>query len=236
MKIAADMGLLAGIGHATLSECCRHFAAVNAGRATEPLSIAVNLSAPELLAPELVGHVRAALASTGLDPRLLILEVNEAAVANPTTSDVVRRLRALGARIAIDDFGTGYSSLDDLRSVGVDQVKIDRAFVDDLGIDEVDTVIVQAVIDLANGLGLEVVAEGVTSEAQVEQLRAMGGRLGQGFLYGRALPFSRFMATVERIDHARDEADQEADRDADRDTASLEAAAAALPAHEAPNA
>ena len=168
---------------------------------------------------------------------------------------MVRRLRQLGVRIAIDDFGTGYSSLDDLRSVGVDQIKIDRAFVDDLGVDEIDTVIVQAVIDLANGLGLEVVAEGVTSEAQVEQLREMGGRLGQGFLYGRALPFTRFMSSVERIDEARDRAEETADEGeaepeagdrglrgsaeetaAGQNGASAEAAAAAGAAHESPDA
>jgi diguanylate cyclase (GGDEF)-like protein len=202
VDLASEIGLLPGLGLTTITECCRHFATINAARPGRPLSVAVNLSPPELLAPGLVDHVRGTVAGTRLEPSRLVLEVSEASIADRAIATVIAELRELGVRIAIDDFGTGSSSLEAMRSLGVDQVKIDRTFVEELGAEPVDTAIVRTVIDLASVLGLEVVAEGVTSESQVEELRRMGGDLGQGFLYGRALPFTRFMAAVDRIDES----------------------------------
>jgi diguanylate cyclase (GGDEF)-like protein len=222
VDLASEIGLLPALGLTTITECCRHFAAVNAARLSSPLSVAVNLSPAELLAPGLVDHVRGTLSGIQFEPDRLVLEVSEASVADRAIASVIAELRQLGVRIAIDDFGTGSSSLEAMRSLGVDQVKIDRTFVQDLGTEPVDTAIVRTVIDLATVLGLEVVAEGVTSESQVEQLRRMGGDLGQGYLYGRALPFTRFMAAVERIDASRAE--------------SLEAATATSAADEATDA
>ena len=205
VDLASEIGLLPALGLTTITDCCRHFAAINVARPTHPLSVAVNLSPAELLAPGLVDHVRGTLTGTRFEPTRLVLEVSEASIADRAIASVIAELRQLGVRIAIDDFGTGASSLDAMRTLGVDQVKIDRTFVEDLGTEPIDTAIVRTVIDLAAVLGLEVVAEGVTSEAQVEELRRMGGDLGQGYLYGRALPFTRFMAAVERIDATRAE-------------------------------
>jgi diguanylate cyclase (GGDEF)-like protein len=211
VDLASEIGLLPSLGLTTIEECCRHFAAINAARPDRPLSVAVNLSPAELLAPGLIDHVRGTLAGTHFDPTRLVLEVSEASVADRPIAAVIAELRELGVRIAIDDFGTGSSSLEAMRTLGVDQVKIDRTFVEELGSEPIDTAIVRTVIDLATVLGLEVVAEGVTSEAQVEHLREMGGDLGQGFLYGRALPFTRFMSAVDRIDATRTSAEEEAD-------------------------
>ncbi len=119
-----------------------------------------------------------------------MLEITENTVMEDAESNIatLRELKGLGVRLAIDDFGTGYSSLSYLRRFPVDVLKIDRSFVDGLGEESDDTVIVAAVIGLARSLRLEVIAEGVETTEQVEQLRALGCNLGQGYHFYKALP------------------------------------------------
>jgi EAL domain-containing protein (putative c-di-GMP-specific phosphodiesterase class I) len=107
---------------------------------------------------------------------------------------VMKALRKLGVRIALDDFGTGYSSLAHLKRLPLDVVKIDRAFVDGLPKDRHDAAVVNAVLSLAKSYGLETVAEGIETPEQAGFLRAAGCRIGQGFLYGKGLPFHEFEA------------------------------------------
>ena len=140
--------------------------------------------------PRLVGRVGAILQESGLAAESLVLEVTESALMEDVTT-VVRRLwelRELGVRLAIDDFGTGYSSLGYLKRFPVDTLKIDRSFVERIGVDIQDAAIVQSVVALAKTLHLSVVGEGIESRVQAAQLLALGCDRGQGYLFARPLP------------------------------------------------
>jgi EAL domain-containing protein (putative c-di-GMP-specific phosphodiesterase class I) len=152
--------------------------------------VAVNISVRQLREATFVDLVRNTLAETGLAPGRLCLEVSESImmVASSTAEEVLRRLRALGVQIAMDDFGTGYSSLSSLRRLPIDVLKIDRSFVATLGGAERDDAVVEAVIRLAEALGLSVVAEGIERPEQTVRLRQLGCHLGQGYLFSRPVP------------------------------------------------
>ena len=152
--------------------------------------MSVNLSARQLSRPDLAEAVERVLVETGLEGSCLTLDVTEtvyvkALAGNTATLD---RLRGLGARISIDDFGIGYSSLAYLKRLPADAIKIDKSFVRGLGEDVEDTAIVQMIIELAHTLGLEVIAEGVETEEQVELLREMGCDFAQGYHLAKPLP------------------------------------------------
>jgi EAL domain-containing protein (putative c-di-GMP-specific phosphodiesterase class I) len=131
-----------------------------------------------------------------------VLEITESLFISDTekTLSTLHRLKALGVRIAMDDFGTGYSSLSSLRSFPFDEIKIDRAFVSDVGKNSENSVIVQAVIIIANALGMTTVAEGVETADQQALLKALGCDEVQGYLYSRSMPVDKipeFIATWE---------------------------------------
>ena len=155
-----------------------------------PLGVAVNISARSLDDPVLVGQVAAMLTASGVEPRWLTLEITESSVMeNAARSiDVLLQLRSLGVRLSIDDFGTGYSSLHQLRGLPVHEVKIDKAFVDEVDGAGADRAVVRAVVELAESLGLTTVAEGVEHAAQAYALDALGVAQGQGYFYGRPMP------------------------------------------------
>ena len=151
--------------------------------------MSVNLSARQFGQPDLVDQVEAILTETGLDASTLELEITESVVMDQSEVGVrtLHRLRDMGVRLVLDDFGTGYSSLAYLKHLPLDTIKIDRTFV--AGLDgEADRSIVEAVIALAHGLRITVVAEGIETEAQFEILRSMGCDVGQGYLFARPLP------------------------------------------------
>jgi EAL domain-containing protein (putative c-di-GMP-specific phosphodiesterase class I) len=151
--------------------------------------VAVNLSAQQVARGDVVALVRRVLAETGLAPQLLELEVTESLLFADLNraATVLGELRALGVTVALDDFGTGYSSLSYLRTLPVDVVKIDRAFVRDLGGDPAGGAVVDAVLAMARGLSLTVVAEGVETEAQLTYLRERGCNAAQGFYFARPM-------------------------------------------------
>ena len=128
-----------------------------------------------------------ALTRSGLSPARLEVELTETVLIDDGDAalDILRQIRALGVRIALDDFGTGYSSLSYLRNFPFDKVKIDRSFVQDLTSRRDNQVIVQAIRDLAKGLGMSITAEGVETEAQAKQLRLTGCEELQGYLFSR---------------------------------------------------
>jgi EAL domain-containing protein (putative c-di-GMP-specific phosphodiesterase class I) len=134
--------------------------------------------------------VQRALDVTGADPAHLLLELTETALASgaEAATEILQNLKALGVTMSIDDFGTGYSSLSHLKRFPVDQLKIDRAFVDGLGRDKDDTAIVTAIVALAKAMGLEVVAEGVETAEQLAELDQLGCDLAQGWYFHRARP------------------------------------------------
>ncbi|AEV81512.1 diguanylate cyclase [Actinoplanes sp. SE50] len=154
-------------------------------------TLSVNVSARNLDAPGFVGYVAALLAETGARPDRLILEVTETALAGDADNAVraVRELGALGVGISVDDFGTGYTSLSHLRGLPISEIKVDRAFVADVDHDPQSQAIVRSVIELAHGLGSRVTAEGVETTAIHAWLVEAGCDEGQGYLYGRPVPW-----------------------------------------------
>ncbi|TFW32147.1 EAL domain-containing protein [Massilia horti] len=155
-----------------------------------PLRIAVNMSARQFAEPGLAREVAAVLAESGLAPDSLEVEVTESLVMTDAEAAIatMHELKAMGVAMSIDDFGTGYSSLSYLKRFPVDVLKIDRSFVHDLAGDSADAAMVDAIISLARGLRLRVIAEGVETCAQLDYLRDQGCDLVQGYLYSRALP------------------------------------------------
>ena len=150
--------------------------------------VSVNLSARQLAHPDLVDTVRRALATSGIAPSSLALEVTESMLMDDPElcSDVLHELRSLGVLLAIDDFGTGQSSLGYLKNLPVDCLKIDQTFVDGLGHDPDDSAIVDAVVRLGHALGLAVTAEGIETDEQLRELSALGCDHGQGFYFAPA--------------------------------------------------
>jgi EAL domain-containing protein (putative c-di-GMP-specific phosphodiesterase class I) len=160
------------------------------------LPVAVNLSARTLLDPAFPAQVAELLQEYGVDPARLTLEITEEGVVSDPERPLaaLHRLKELGVRLSVDDFGTGYSSLAFLRRLPVQEVKIDRAFVQGMVTDPGDLAIVRAVIDLSRHFGLSVVAEGVESERTLTLLEEVGCDIGQGFLFSRPLPYERLEA------------------------------------------
>ncbi|MGI9146451.1 MAG: putative bifunctional diguanylate cyclase/phosphodiesterase [Chloroflexota bacterium] len=189
IPVAEDTGLIVPLGQWVLDEACRQAAVWDAADGGGPV-MGVNLSGRQFQRAELVEDVRQALLRTKLDASSLKLEITESVVMrNVTTATAaLAGLRGLGVRLAIDDFGTGYSSLSYLKRFPVDTLKIDKSFVDGLGVDAQDTAIVRSVIGLAEALGLSVTGEGVETNLQYEYLRDMGCDRGQGFLFAKPLP------------------------------------------------
>jgi diguanylate cyclase (GGDEF)-like protein len=191
IPIAETTGAIERIGSWVLRRACEQAAGWPAIRGRAP-SVSVNVSARELAAPTFVGDVVAALRASHLSPRRLILEVTETAVLDEpeASSTNLRKLALLGVRVSLDDFGTGYSSLSMLRRLPVHELKIDRSFVDGLGIRDQDTAIVASVIELAHTLGTAVVAEGIETIEQLHELLRLGCEHGQGYLLGRPGPIA----------------------------------------------
>jgi diguanylate cyclase (GGDEF)-like protein len=185
IELAEDRDLIAAIDDAVLRAAALAYTTAFAGH-TE-LILSVNISPRRLQRPDLAARVLETLAGCGLSPARLEIEITEAAVLLDFEKSLgsLRQLRAAGVRIALDDFGTGYSSLRYLRQLPLDTIKIDRSFVRDLGTAAGGASIAPAIVALAHSLGLEVVAEGVETEAQLEALRAEGCDFAQGFLISR---------------------------------------------------
>ncbi len=162
------------------------------------LQMSVNLSARQFAEADLIGTIAAILDHAGLRPEDLELEITESVVMDQTEASIerLRGLRALGVHLVLDDFGTGYSSLAYLRRLPLDTIKVDRSFVMGLGSDPADLPIVQAVIALAHGLGIDVVAEGIETTTQLESLRRLACDRGQGYLFSRPLPTAAMEALL----------------------------------------
>jgi EAL domain-containing protein (putative c-di-GMP-specific phosphodiesterase class I) len=168
-------------------------------RGAGPLRVAVNLSARQFQQHDLVEMVRGILDETGLNPASLELEITETTAMQhaENTVEVLRALRDIGVGISIDDFGTGYSSLNYLKRFPINAVKIDRAFVRDLGSSDGDAAIVSAVIGIARSLRLRVVAEGVETAEQFAFLRAKECDEAQGFYFSRPIPAADFSRALD---------------------------------------
>ncbi|HEX2192908.1 MAG TPA: EAL domain-containing protein, partial [Acidimicrobiales bacterium] len=201
IALAEESGLIVPIGAWALNRACEQGRAWQAMNGDAPLTMAVNVSARQLQHPGLVGLVADALATSGLDPSSLVLEITESATVADTEATIarLRELKDLGVGLAIDDFGTGYSSLSYLRRFPVDLLKIDRSFVAGMVHSPEDAAIVSHVIGLAHAFGLKVVAEGVETVHQLEELTRLGCDLAQGYNWRRPEPAAeveRWLATA----------------------------------------
>ncbi|MDB4874012.1 MAG: diguanylate cyclase [Gemmatimonadetes bacterium] len=196
IPIAEETGLIIPLGRWIMREACARAAAWQlaglAGVETPDVGVTVNLSARQLLQPELPQDVAHALATTGLCPEHLTIEVTESMLVDDseTTLDRLRALKALGVRLAIDDFGTGYSSLGYLERFPVDLLKIDRSFVHRVGHGDSESPLARAILGLGKELGMQVVAEGIETEAQWNRLQELGCELGQGYYIAPPKPVS----------------------------------------------
>jgi diguanylate cyclase (GGDEF)-like protein/PAS domain S-box-containing protein len=189
LPIAEESNLIMPIGQWVLREACKQLRTWQEQYPNlAPLVMSVNLSTREFFQPSLIAEI---LRETGVDPRTLQLEITEGAVAYDNAqnaNNTLWNLKTLGVQLAIDDFGMGYSSLSYLKRFPVDLLKIDRSFVRELGKDLKDTKIVAAIIHLARALDLKVIAEGVETAEQVEQLRKMKCDMVQGSYFSKPLP------------------------------------------------
>ncbi len=198
IPVAEESGLIIPIGAWVLEEACHQLSDWHDQVRPGPQgSIEVNLSARQIDDPRIVATVADILARTGVPPEHLTLEITESALMKdaPSALAVLRALKDLGVLLAIDDFGTGYSSLTYLQRFPLDILKVDRSFVEELGVSRQGEEIVSAVINLAHALGLEVVAEGVETTEQLEVLRSFECDLAQGFLFSEPRPADEVMAT-----------------------------------------
>ncbi len=189
VPLAERTGLIVPIGKFVLERACLDTAVL---RRHFPAKVSVNVSGRQFSGPLLVEHVRQALSAASLEPEALRLEVTETAVMHDPDAalDAMQRLRAMGVGLKLDDFGAGYSSLSYLQRFPFDTLKIDRAFVLRMDVPE-GLAMVRTIIGLARSLGLDVVAEGIESRQQADQLRGMGCRYGQGYWFSRPVEFSR---------------------------------------------
>ena len=205
IPVAEDTGLIVAIGEWVLAEVCRQAAAWRAAGLPD-LVLAVNLSAVQFRRGDLVAAVARALAESGLPAALLELELTESILIQDTDKvlDIVQRLRSLGVKLSLDDFGTGYSSMAYLKRFNVDRLKIDQSFIRDIATDPGDAAMVRAIIQMARGLNVKTVAEGVEDERQAEFLRQERCDEVQGYHFARPMPgdaFTRYLA--ERMEAGR---------------------------------
>ena len=197
ISVAEETGLIDDIGQIIMREACE--AAVGWLKEGHAMSVAVNVSPVQMRNPGFRDLVLDALATSGLPPRFLELEITESlAIEDPQAfKDAVDPLRAMGVRLALDDFGTGHSNLAILSRLNFDVFKIDRQFIQNLERDDSARPIIEMILAMAESLGLETVAEGVETAAHARFLRLRGCTYGQGYLYSPALPSDKFLSYVQ---------------------------------------
>ena len=193
IPLAEETGLILPIGAWVLNTACAQNQAWRV-QGFPPLAIAVNLSPRQFRQQDIASLIAECLAETGLDPRLLELEITESMVMQDTTrvASVLNELKQMGVSLAMDDFGTGYSSLSYLKKFPFDKLKIDQSFVRDITSDPDNAAIAKAVIAMAHSLHLKVIAEGVETQGQFNYLHGQGCDEIQGYYYSRPLPAAEF--------------------------------------------
>jgi diguanylate cyclase (GGDEF)-like protein/PAS domain S-box-containing protein len=217
VPLAEETGLVVPIGEWVLREACRQTRAWQA-KYGQHLTVGVNLSARQFLNVDVVETVSRALRDSGLPPRTLRLELTESMLMDNASRAalVLADLRSLGVSLDLDDFGTGYSSLSYLHNFRLDTLKIDRSFVARGTEAGGSWEIVSAIVNLARGLRLTLIAEGVENDQQLEELRKLGCEYGQGYLFGRPLAAEELGAVLERGAHLAKGPEMRLDAECDR--------------------
>lgn len=198
IPLAEETGLIMPIGRWVLETACAQIKSWSTQVTTRDLRLAVNVSARQFRQAGFVAEVRQILLDTGADPSRLKIELTESLVID-NVADTIQRMQALkslGIGFSMDDFGTGFSSLSYLKRLPLDQLKIDRSFVNELATDHNDAAIVQTIITMGHTLGLDVIAEGVETEAQLDRLGQYGCSTYQGYLFSPAVPLPEFEALL----------------------------------------
>lgn len=204
IPVAEQAGLIWSLGEQVLREACLTLAKWATDPRMSSLVVSVNVSASQLRARNFVSLVEKTLKETGAPPHRLQLELTESVLVD--NIDLVRSkfdsLKAKGVKISLDDFGTGYSSLSYLKSLPIDQLKIDRSFTSDMMSNESSQSIAKAIIALGNNLNLDVIAEGVESLEQWDFLTSSNCHAGQGYLFGRPAPIDTFEQALASNQHS----------------------------------
>ena len=201
IPIAEESSLILDIGHWVMETACRQLAEWGKREQTCHLELAVNVSAQQFRLQGFVDKVAAMMRIHRVNPARLKLELTESVVLTDV-ADVVARmhaLKALGVKLSMDDFGTGYSSLSYLKQLPLDQIKIDQSFVRDIATDPNDAVMVQTIIDLAQNFRLNVIAEGVETEAQLNFLKQNGCMAYQGYLFSKPVPIEELEVLLGKV-------------------------------------
>jgi EAL domain-containing protein (putative c-di-GMP-specific phosphodiesterase class I) len=194
IPLAEETDLILPLGLWVLETACERLAAWSKDRRLSSLSIAVNVSAKQFLQPDFVDQVFSVVKRYDIDPHRLKLELTESLLLQDIERIIekMQRLKALGVGFSLDDFGTGYSSLSYLKRLPLDQLKIDQSFVRDVLSDPNDAAIAKTIVALGRTLGLEVIAEGVETQEQMDFLASIGCHAYQGFLLSRPVPVAEF--------------------------------------------
>lgn len=202
IPVAEESGLIVPIGDWVLRTACAWICQMQKEFPRRRLSINVNLSARQVAEGRLTGVFKQVITETGVDPNQIVIrvEITETALmeGTETVTTTLLELKNLGLHLCIDDFGTGYSSLSYLHRFPIDVLKIDRSFIDRLGISRENSDLVRTIVTLAHCVGVAVVAEGIESREQAASLREMNCEFGQGFLYSKPLPGDRARQLLEQ--------------------------------------
>jgi EAL domain-containing protein (putative c-di-GMP-specific phosphodiesterase class I) len=194
IPLAEETGLILPIGQWVLETACKQLKIWEFSEYAQHLQLAVNVSSRQFYQADFVEQVHQILSQNAINPDRLKLELTESLVLDDIDDTILKmnNLRKIGVRFSMDDFGTGYSSLSSLKKLPLDQLKIDQSFVFDISIDLDDTIIVETIIAMANKLKIEVIAEGVETEAQRAFLEWHDCQLFQGYLFSKPVPIEQF--------------------------------------------
>ncbi|MDX6386885.1 MAG: hypothetical protein QOD85_687, partial [Gaiellaceae bacterium] len=189
IPVAEDTGQIVGVGEWVFARACAQAATWRRRYGSVAPAVTVNLSARQIFKPDVIDRLAVIFGEAGLPAGAIGAEITESALMEQSDASVavLQRLKDLGMTLLLDDFGTGYSSLAYASRFPIDTLKIDRSFINDLGTPDAST-IVGAIINMASGLGVDVIAEGIETEEQAQQLRDLGCVRGQGYLYARPVP------------------------------------------------
>jgi EAL domain-containing protein (putative c-di-GMP-specific phosphodiesterase class I) len=194
IPIAEASSLIVDIGYWVLNSACQQLEKWSKIEAARNLKLAINVSARQFSMPNFIDTIKKAIRTHGIEPSHLKLELTESVILIDVDEVVIKMqaLKALGVRLSLDDFGTGYSSLSYLKKLPFDQLKIDQSFVQDILRDPNDAMMVKTIIEMGRNFRLNVIAEGVETEAQYEFLKLNGCMAYQGYLFSKPLPIEQF--------------------------------------------
>lgn len=198
ISLAEDTGLIIPMGLWVMQTACAQLKSWDSNIATRNLQISINVSARQFRQPDFFEQIRRCLQQSGANPSLLKLELTESVVLDNVDEfiNLMLRIKGLGVAFSLDDFGTGYSSLSYLKRLPLDQVKIDQSFVRDITTDPNDAAIVRAITAMSLSLGMQVIAEGVETNAQLQFLKDCGCKLYQGYLFGEPMSIEELTTTL----------------------------------------